>query len=385
MIIAGTNGKGSTTTALESLLLAAGLRVGSTLSPHILRFNERVRLSGEAATDAALCTAFAKVEAARGDILLTYFEFATLVSLWLFAEQRVDVALLEVGLGGRLDAFNLVSANIAIITSIGLDHQQFLGDNRDSIGREKAGVLRANQQAIFGPNLPASISAIAGELGTQTYTLGQDFHWQPAADGWQFRSAASHRYSLPSGSLAEVNCAMALQGAELVLAQLGDTLVLSAQQARQGVSQAQLAGRMQPVIALGREWLLDVGHNPLAASFVLAQLRQRYPTRRVVALFGQLEDKDSAEVVARLQQRVACWVLVPTQGLRSQPAARLLEKLQAGPLQADGGTQPQVVAAQTFSEGVAMARERCGPRDVILAFGAFSVVEQALQTFPQAI
>lgn len=385
VIIAGTNGKGSTTVALEQLLLEAGLRVGATLSPHISKFNERVRLGGEQASDADLCRAFAAVDGARQEILLTYFEFATLVALWLFHEQPVDVALLEVGLGGRLDAFNLVSADVAIITSIGLDHQTFLGDDLQTIGREKAGVLRSQQQAVFGPNLPASIPAIAVELGTQTFTLGRDFEFRQDVHQWHFESVAGVPLVLPYAALAETNCALALQAAELVLAQLDPEASLSQAQALQGITRARLPGRLQPVVALGREWLLDVGHNPLAASFILGQLRQRYPTRRVVALFGQLSDKDSAAVFTLLQHRVACWVLVPTQGYRSQSSAELVAKLPTAGLESGGARSVQIAVAESFSDGVALARQRCGPRDVILAFGAFSVVEQALQTFPQAI
>lgn len=393
VIIAGTNGKGSTTVALEQLLLEAGLSVGATLSPHISKFNERVRLDGQQADDAMLCRAFAAVDGARGEILLTYFEFSTLVALWLFKEQQVDVALLEVGLGGRLDAFNLVDAQVAIITSIGLDHQALLGDDLQTIGREKAGVLRGSQQAVFGEALPTSIGEVATSLGTQTFTLGQDFWCQQKAQYWEYHSAAGATLVLPYGALAPTNCALAIQACALVLgltethdqSQVEPLRELTQAQAHQAISNAWLPGRLQPIAAFGRDWLLDVGHNPLAASFMLRLLRQRYPTRRVVALFGQLSDKDSAAVVTQLRDRVACWVLVPTQGFRAQSSAALLGKLQAAGMVGGAGQPLQIAAAENFSDGVAMARQRCGPRDVILAFGAFNVVEQALQTFPQGL
>ncbi len=384
VIIAGTNGKGSTTVALEQLLLEAGLTVGATLSPHISRFNERVRIDGEQASDEMLCRAFAAVDQARDEVLLTYFEFSTLVALWLFKEQQVDVALLEVGLGGRLDAFNLVDAQVAIITSIGLDHQALLGDDVQTIGREKAGVLRASQQAVFGEALPGSIAEIATSLGTQTFTLGQDFWCQQKAQHWQYQSASGTTWALPYGSLAPTNCALAIQACALVLEQC-QARSLTQAQAHQAISKAWLPGRLQPMAAFGRDWLLDVGHNPLAASFILRLLRQRYPTRRVVALFGQLSDKDSPAVVRQLRDRVACWVLVPTQGLRAQSSARLLDKLETAGMVGGADRPLQIAVADNFSDGVAMARQRCGPRDVILAFGAFNVVEQALQTFPQGL
>lgn len=394
VIIAGTNGKGSTTVALEQLLLEAGLSVGATLSPHISRFNERVRLDGEQADDEMLCRAFAAVDQAREEVLLTYFEFSTLVALWVFKEQQVDVALLEVGLGGRLDAFNLVDAELAIITSIGLDHQALLGDDRETIGREKAGVLRASQQAVFGDALPASIAEVATSLGTQTFTLGQDFWCHQQAQHWEYQSADGPSWVLPYGALAPSNCALAIQTCGLVLADLrhkrpltdaAPAEKLTQALAQQAISKAWLPGRLQPIAAFGRDWLLDVGHNPLAASFVLRLLRQRYPTRRVVALFGQLSDKDSASVVAQLRDRVACWVLVPTQGFRAQSSSKLLGKLEVAGMLGDADRPLQITAAENFSDGVAMARQRCGPRDVILAFGAFNVVEQALQTFPQGL
>lgn len=384
VIIAGTNGKGSTTVALEQLLLETGLSVGATLSPHISRFNERVRLGGELADDEMLCRAFAAVDQARDEVLLTYFEFSTLVALWLFKEQRVDVALLEVGLGGRLDAFNLVDAQVAIITSIGLDHQALLGNDVQTIGREKAGVLRSSQQAVFGEALPSSIAEVATSLGTQTLTLGQDFWCQQKAQHWEYQFASGATWELPYGALAPTNCALAIQACALVLGR-SHTQPLTQAQAHQAISKAWLPGRLQPTVAFGRDWLLDVGHNPLAASFMLRLLRQRYPTRRVVALFGQLSDKDSAAVVAQLRDRVASWVLVPTHGFRAQSSADLLGKLEAAGMAGEVDQPLQIAVAENFSDGVAMARQRCGPRDVILAFGAFNVVEQALQTFPQGL
>lgn len=358
VIVAGTNGKGSTCIALDSLLRAAGLEVGVTLSPHLHRFNERVRIGGKALDDATLANAFAAVEAARGDVPLTYFEFAALVALYCFRSARVDVAVLEVGLGGRLDAFNLVAADVAVITSIGLDHQAYLGEDLESIGREKAGVLRPGQRVVLGADVSRSVLQAARDLGCETTRLGVDFHVRRDGARWHWRGSRSVT-GIPLGSLAPDNCALALEAAAALAAWPDDP--------RRALSAVQLEGRMEAWRIGNRPLLLDVAHNPAGAHFLARELERRYPDRRFVAVLGMLADKDVLAVVEALSERVAGWICIGTRGPRGLGAAALQERIAPRAI----GT-----AALDAAHALALASAACGPADGILAFGSFDLVEQ---------
>lgn len=363
--VAGTNGKGSTTMALETLLLESGLSVGSTFSPHVSRFNERIRLNGAEADDEVLCEAFARVDEARAGVPLTYFEFAALAALWCFRSAGVEVAVLEIGLGGRLDAFNLVDADIAVVTSIGLDHVDYLGTDLEGIGREKAGIFRAGRDVVLG-DVTASVHEVARDLNCRTLTLAAEIEVSRRGEAWDYACPVLNgRFgAMTVGALAPENCALAITAALLVLDHLGrersfDPGVLG---------EARLPGRMECHDHAGRQVVLDVAHNPAAARFLARELALRWPERRWVAIYGALADKDAAAVVAALENLVTDWLLISTTGWRAQSAGALAEKLGPGAR----SLQSFDDASAALDQAVSLTR----PEDGILAFGSFSAVEQ---------
>jgi dihydrofolate synthase/folylpolyglutamate synthase len=362
VIVAGTNGKGSTCVALESLLLTEGLSVGTTLSPHVERFNERVRIGGRDLDDDALCDLFQTVETARADVSLTYFEFSALVALLAFREAAVDVAILEVGLGGRLDAFNLVDADVAVVTSIGLDHQDYLGDDVETIGREKAGVFRQGQTVVLG-DVTDSVRSRAAELECRTLELGREIQVEATASDWSVRvpGLGIDTGPQPNGILAPQNCALAL----------AVTAVLAPGRVPQvgSLSEVRLPGRMETHRYADRPVIVDVAHNPAGAAFLDRELVRRFQGMRFVGIIGTLADKDAAGVVAALGDRVASWIAVPTRGWRAQAAAAL-----QGRLAAQG--RP-VEACDSMAEALAAAASLTDRGDGILVVGSFSAVEQA--------
>lgn len=365
--IAGTNGKGSTTAALEALLQSAGLNVGATFSPHISRFNERIRLSGREATDTEICAAFRAVDAARGRTPLTYFEYSALAALYLFSQADVDVALLEIGLGGRLDAFNLVDANVAIVTSIGLDHEDYLGSDLEGIGREKAGIFRPARPVVLGA-VTDSVEQVAQDLGCPRYRLGQEFSVERMGNRWRYidNTQGFCLDELPVGSLAPANCALALAGARLALDFLGREAPTDAMAAC--LSRVRLPGRMEAHEADGVPILLDVAHNPAAAGFLAEELQIRWPERRYVALYGALEGKDATGVMKALRDLVSHWLIVPTFGWRGQPAESLAEQIDTG---------LAIETCESVVRGLNRALSLTDPGNGILVFGSFSAVEQA--------
>ena len=361
IIVAGTNGKGSTCVQLEQILLAAGLSVGCTLSPHVHAFNERVRIDGRELDDASLCAAFDVIEAGRGDILLTYFEFTSLAALHCFKQAAVDVAVLEIGLGGRLDAFNIVDAEIAVITNIGIDHTDYLGDTRELIGAEKAGVLRPGQHVVLGPDMPASVRQRADAATRDCVRLGHEirFDWRPAGR-WRLRLQNRTLDELPVGRLPVVNCALAVAAANAVRP-------LDEHAIRAGIEGAWMPGRCEEITARGRRWLVDVAHNPLGAGYLRDELARRYPGVRVVAVLGTLADKDAQGVFEALDDVVSDWVLVDVPPPRGLTAAALAERSR--------GRQATISGA--VAEGLATAGSLAKPEDVILVFGSFATADSA--------
>ena len=363
--VAGTNGKGSTITALESLLVKAGLRVFSTLSPHVVRFNERLRLNGMELSDDAICAAFAEIEQARQlnpVVALTYFEFAALAALWCARQNRVDVVLLEIGLGGRLDAFNVIDADIAVITSIGIDHEKFLGNTREAIGAEKAGILRFGQRVVLGPDMPASVLSRCRELNVQPLSAGDDFVVSEGSGPllWTLSWGREHLVNLPMGNLAPSNIALAHQAA------LGLTQISIAQM-EETSAQAYIPGRMQQLRYRGRLLVHDVSHNPAAAKFLCHQLAQRDLQPKHV-LCAMLADKDHAAVYAAVANFTAApWTLVDTWGERGFSAAQL-----ANAMQIECDQAPDMPTA--LHQALACTQ----PDDVILVFGSFNAIEQSL-------
>lgn len=374
VIVAGTNGKGSTCVALEALLRQSGLRVGATLSPHLHVFNERVRIDGEPISDQSLCQGFEAVERARGEVPLTYFEYGTLVAMVCFRTAAVDVAILEVGLGGRLDAMNLVDADVAIVTSIGLDHQAYLGDDLESIGREKAGVMRPGQRVILGREVSRSVVDTAHRLGCHVTRLGADIHVTGNHSSWAFSGTSLVAGDLPSGSLAPDNCALALEAA----AWLTD---LNAEVARRALSGLELPGRFEhwrlggP--AGGRWVVLDVAHNPAAARFLARRLAANHPGRRFTAILGSLADKDLAGVATELDPLAGRWICVPTFGPRGRTAADCRAALGDTRSAATAQTLQDALAQALDGADTAPSRTSPGEGDGILVLGAFSVIERA--------
>ena len=361
VVVAGTNGKGSTCVCLEQALLAAGLTVGCTLSPHVHMFNERVRINGVEADDASLCVAFEIIEAGRGETPLTYFEFTSLAALYCFREAQVDVAILEIGLGGRLDAFNIVDGDLAVITNIGIDHTDWLGDTREKIGVEKAGILRRGQRVALGPGLPASVLQPAAELARSRMRIGREINYRELPDGgWRLLLQGRALDGLPRGRLPMVNCALALAAANAIAP-------LDATVARTALDRAWMPGRCEEISSRGRRWVVDVAHNPLGAGYLRSELRRRFPGARLIAVLGTLADKDAEGIVTALGDCVAQWILVdapPPRGLAATALARRLGRREfsvAGPV------------ARGLEEAGSLAR----PQDVILAFGSFATAEAA--------
>lgn len=362
VIVAGTNGKGSTCVALEALLRGAGVRVGTTLSPHLHKFNERVRIDGAAVSDGELCEAFETVDAGRGDVPLTYFEYGVLVAMVCFRRAAVDVAVLEVGLGGRLDAVNIVDADVAVITGIALDHQAYLGDDLEGIGREKAGVLRSGQRAVLGRRVTRSVADAAMRLGCLVSRVGSDVEVREHAGSWDFSGTTFAVAGIPSGALAPDNCALALEAAAALVR-------LDRERVRRDLKGAALPGRFERwrLGAAACPLILDVAHNPDGARFLAGRLERREPGRRFVALLGTLADKDVAGIAAAAAPAVRHWVCVDTHGPRGLRAAALCERL------TDHGA---VEAAAGPAEALERALALSDTADGILAFGSFSVVEQ---------
>jgi len=360
IIVAGTNGKGSTTLAMEALLLAQGFTVGATLSPHVHLFNERVRVNGSEVDDQTLSLAFADVDRARAEIPLTYFEFAALVALQIFRNTRVQFAILEVGLGGRLDAFNIVDAEVAVVTSISLDHQAYLGDDVQQIGREKAGVFRPGQVVVLG-DVTDSVRQCAQELQCATAELGQDFSISESARNWNYAAADCHYSELPQGPLAACNWALAIT----VVAGIEP---LNSTQIQQAIRSTRLPGRMEAWQLEGREVLLDVAHNPAAAQLLQQRLRLLAGPRHLVGILGMLRDKDPAGVVAELAESVQQWVLVRTEGPRGMGSAQLKQCLH---------TLPSAITIETIDAAFSAALSLTQQGDGILVLGSFAVVEQS--------
>ncbi len=365
IVVAGTNGKGSTTTFAEHLLLAAGRSVGTTTSPHVHAFNERIRVNGEEASDEAIVAAFEAVETCRGDVALSYFEYAILAAQVAIRRADVDCAVLEVGLGGRLDAVNATDADVAVITSIGLDHQEHLGTTREAIGTEKAGILRPGTPLVVGElNPPASVLARGDALAAPVYRAGRDFgHGSGAL--WIKDEQGRIEFEYDAGAIAPVNAATALQAVRLAGCPPDRKMV------QQAARTARNPGRFEIVERHGRTWVLDVAHNAEGARFFASQVRQRFPGRRIAAIVGCLADKDIAAIVAPFKPLVDEIVYADTETVRGRSAASMRETV--GDLAAFAG---DLEAATAHLLGRDSGPRNCRGEDVILAFGSFDLVER---------
>ena len=371
LTIGGTNGKGSVAAYLDAILGAAGYDCGLFTSPHFIRYHERMTIRGREIADELLLLAFDRIDAARGDVSLSFFEWNALAAFVAFAHERVDAAVLEVGMGGRLDAVNLFDADVAAVVTVGLDHCEWLGDTVEQIGIEKAGIFRPQRPAIFGSrNMPQSVGRIASECAARLSRIGVDFDFIERPDGWDYLGLGSRRRELPlpalAGSTQLANAATAL--AVLEAAEPG--LLVPDEAVRAGLARVRLPGRFQ-VVGKDPEWILDVAHNPDAARALAASLAAR-PTRgRTVAVCGILADKDIDGIVAALGILVQQWIAVGLDGPRSQPASELAARIALR-------TNAPVSAAESVASGCELAAAACGEGDRILVFGSFHTVGPAM-------
>ncbi|MBN8717617.1 MAG: bifunctional tetrahydrofolate synthase/dihydrofolate synthase [Stenotrophomonas sp.] len=371
--VAGTNGKGSTVAFIESIARAHGWTVGAYTSPHLLRFNERIRIDGREVEDAALIEGFAAVEVARGDVPLTYFEYATLCALWLFQRAGLDLAVLEVGLGGRLDAVNLVDADAAVITTVDLDHQDWLGHDTEAIGFEKAGIARPFKPLVLGDDdPPASVLRHAYAIGAPAWRIANDFFAEPVdAAHWRWREVGCE-YLLPypmRGQGAPVqlrNAACAIAALRALDLPLDDAAIA------RGVATAAVAGRLQRFEHDGVEVVVDVGHNPQAARALAGWLRAR-PGRRTLAVYAALGDKDAAGVVRALAGVVEAWHFAGSRaaGTRGLAVAELQQRLHGAV--ADGSGHAEV------ADALRAALAQAAPDGRVLVFGSFHAAAEALR------
>lgn len=321
--VGGTNGKGSVCALLEAVLSAGGHRVGLYTSPHLLRFNERIRIGGREADDAAIRAAFERVEAARGDTSLTYFEFGTLAAFDLFARAGADTWVLEVGLGGRLDATNVVDADVAVVTSVGIDHAEWLGEDRDAIGREKAGIARADCPLVVGDrNPPDGLLRSAGEIGAAPVCIGRDFEVSVDGEKWTWEGAGS---SLPALPMPAMVGGYQLRNAGVALAALECAgLGFERTAVEQALQTVRVPGRFE--VRVGPvETILDVAHNPDAAAMLAAALDARPCAGRTIAVIGMYADKDADAVVDHLADRVDAWCAAGLAGARARSADAMAE------------------------------------------------------------
>ncbi len=376
--VAGTNGKGSTIAYMAAILQAAGYTVGAYTSPHFIEYNERVAVNGQVLDDDSFCQAFTAIKVASDalEVNLTYFEYGTLAALWIFKQlinqQQLDVVLLEVGLGGRLDAVNIVDPDIAVVTTVAIDHESWLGADRETIGVEKAGIYRSKTPAIYGEvDMPCSVQERIDALSTQRYQQGKEFSATLSAGGWCWEgksllNGVVKLDALPIPSLPFANAATAIQALQFL------NLPITIEHYRQGVSKAALTGRFQQVMYQGRELLLDVAHNPHAAKHLALRVSEKltvHPKRIVRCVVGMLADKDVGNTLLPLSEIVQDWyagTLDEPRGLTSEALSDMLPQMEVG-------------RYRTIREALQRAVNDAGEDDLILVVGSFFTVAEALK------
>ncbi len=377
IVVGGTNGKGSTIATLEAILLAAGYRVGCYTSPHLHRYNERIRIQGRDIDDASLCQAFERVDQARRDTPLTYFEFGTLAALVLMQQAELDVALLEVGLGGRLDAVNLIDADVAVITSIDLDHQQWLGDTREAIAREKFGIARPGRPLILGERQPpGNIAELATTSRAEMHYQGRDFGARDLGGHWEWWGGEARIPGLPRLNLPGRHQLDNAATAIAALQPLRQSLPVNRSELRRGLASVQLPGRFQLSQRQGRSWVYDVAHNPQAAQALAATLARLPPAGRRIAVVAMLADKDIAATLAPLRGSIDAWHLAPLEMARGASAETL-----AGCLPEQSGV---VHRHASLARALAAAEQDSAEGDQLIVFGSFYTVAEALAVAEQS-
>lgn len=375
--VAGTNGKGSCVAMLDAIFRAAGYRVGCYTSPHLLRYNERIRINGKELSDDAICQAFDRVDQTRGERSLTYFEFGTLAALDIFTANALDIVILEVGLGGRLDAVNIIDPDVALITSVDIDHTDWLGDNLEQIALEKAGILRAGKPAVFGGlNPPVSVLQHAAKLNSQLFVAGDDFSFEVAGSNtWSWHNAELHVDNLPFPALMG-SCQLQNAAAVLQVIRLLPRFNIDGETISHGLQNIDLAGRFQ-VVPGSVELILDVAHNPAAAQVLVDTLQKKPSQGRTLALFAMLADKDVAAVVEILAPHVDAWFLATLEEGRGLSADALQQQIDALNNEIQSSTAPSVEKAYL------MALDSAVPGDRVLVFGSFFTVSKVLHQISQ--
>lgn len=371
--VAGTNGKGSSVTMLEQIWISAGYKVGAYTSPHMIAYNERIRVDGVPLSSRKICAAFEDIERVREHTYLTYFEYGTLAALRIFQEQQLDVILLEVGLGGRLDAVNIIDPDVALITSIGIDHVEFLGDDRETIGREKAGIMRARRPAVCSdPETPHSIVDTANDLSADLALLGADFQFVEQAQTWDWWNDKSELFDLPKPNLAGDyqfrNASGVLQVVDLL-------------QSRLPVTRAVIDNMLRSVTLWGRfqtfpgeiEYIFDVAHNVQAVEQFVGTLKKRPCSGVTHLVLGMLRTKDRTAVIRVLEQSVDRWYLASVNARRGTSSGELSASLH------EVTSEAQVELHETVEAALGAAEANATPGDRIVALGSFLVVSVALK------
>ena len=371
--VAGTNGKGSSVTMLDEILRRAGYRVGRYTSPHLIKYNERICVDGNEVSDAELCESFDRIDRARGDISLTYFEFGTLAALDLFRQHNVEIAILEVGLGGRLDAVNILDADAALISSIDLDHQQWLGNTRESIGREKAGIFRNMAPAVCSdPNPPQTIIDCASALGTPLSLAGQDFSYETTENGWNWQSAQKSWLDLPRPMQY---CEFQLQNAAgvlMVLENISHEFPVQEDAIRNGLANFRLHGRMQQIPG-EIEMILDVAHNRESVQALIKNLQSVPCIGKTHILIGMLKDKTHDMVLSELGRVADSWSVVTLAEERGCDSAQLIQAL------AELDIRDNIRGYDSVADALAGIRAKAIPGDRIVITGSFLTVGAALR------
>ncbi|HEX7690230.1 MAG TPA: bifunctional tetrahydrofolate synthase/dihydrofolate synthase [Burkholderiaceae bacterium] len=378
--VAGTNGKGSTCAMLDAIARAAGYRVGLFSKPHLVHFEERCRIDGAMITEAELLPHFEAVERARGDLQLTYFEFTTLAILHALAATPLDLVILEVGLGGRLDAVNGIDADVAVVTSIDIDHVEYLGPDRESIGREKAHIARPGRPLIVGdPMPPASIQAYAESIGADLWLQGRDFNYSGDRQQWSWSGRGRRWNALGYPALRGANQLLNASGALAALEALRERLPVTAQAVRVGLASVELPGRFQ--IVPGQPALvLDVAHNPHSVAALALNLDQMGFFPRTFAVFGAMHDKDLAGAVGKIVHLVDDWHVTDLPLARAAKAAELAETIWAlTAAQPPSAPKPRVTTHRSPQEALAAAMSQADPADRIVVFGSFYTVGGVLK------
>ncbi|VFP83128.1 bifunctional tetrahydrofolate synthase/dihydrofolate synthase [Candidatus Erwinia haradaeae] len=360
--VAGTNGKGTTCRAIEMILLAAGYRVGVYTSPHLMYYSERVRICGKELEDLEHTKAFSVINIARSTTSLTYFEFGTLAALWLFKQAKLDIVILEVGLGGRLDATNIIDSDVAIITTIGRDHTDFLGVDYNSIGREKAGIFRKGKPAVVGePNMPATIREVAKQKKARLYQYNRDWFYSVVGNYWVFKDQKGSIGYFPLPQIPIDNAATALAAIRMSSIQVNPIII------QRILHLVTLPGRFQ-TIAHAPQVILDVAHNPHAAQYLARKLIEIKKTSHIHAIVGMLRDKDVSETLSYLIPHVDYWYCATLTHPRGSSALYLMSFLKKATCFSS--------VAQAWRCAIAKAKKT----DIILVFGSFHTVSEVIRS-----